>query len=63
LHRLVKSLGRAVEKLDMAREERDDLIVRAAKEGMSVRQIARATGLSSARVQQIIKPQAKRKPS
>ncbi len=57
LSRLVKSLARAAADLEAAREKRDRLIVQATEEGMSRREIARATGLSFQRVQQIVEEQ------
>jgi hypothetical protein len=47
-------LRRASEQLEAAKKRRDDLIVKASDAGMSRRAVAAATGLSLARVQQIV---------
>ena len=44
----------AAERLAAAQQRRDDLIVRASDAGMTRRAVAEATGLSTARVQQIV---------
>jgi hypothetical protein len=49
-----EELRRAAEQLETARKRRDDLIVRASEAGMSRRNVASASGLSLARVQQIV---------
>jgi transposase len=51
---LSSDLRQAVRDLDAARHRRDRLIVRASKAGMSRREVAAVTGMSSARVQQIV---------
>jgi hypothetical protein len=47
-------LRRVAEQLAAAQKRRDDLIVRASEAGMTRRAVAEATGLSTARVQQIV---------
>jgi transposase len=54
LSRTVESLARATAELEAAREKRDKLIAKAAADGMSRREIAKATRLSHQRIQQII---------
>jgi hypothetical protein len=49
-----KQLRRFSQELVAAKKRRDDLIVRASDAGMSRRAVAAATGLSLARVQQIV---------
>jgi hypothetical protein len=49
-----KQLRRVSRELEAAKKRRDDLIVRASDVGMSRRAVAAATGLSLARVQQIV---------
>ena len=49
-----RQLRRASQELEAAKKRRDDLIARASDAGMSRRAVAAATGLSLARVQQIV---------
>jgi hypothetical protein len=57
-----EQLRRAAEQLEAAKDRRDHLIVKATEAGMTRRAVAEATGLSSARVQQIITGRRERKP-
>lgn len=51
-----ESLREAAGRLELARQERDAAIRRAASSDLSRREIASATGLSLTRVQQIVRP-------
>jgi hypothetical protein len=49
-----KALRRATEDATHTKNKRDRLIRRASEQGMTRRQVARATGLSVTRIQQIV---------